>query len=237
MLELREINGKVNLCIGGKKMDTLGSFLNQNVGVEISGSKILNGKLLDVGSDIIVLFNGKDYLYVSFMHIQHFWLNEDDVEVYEENGAKPFNTTTSVRSVLSNAKGLFVEIHVIGKQSVHGYITGVQSDYIIFYSPVFKTMYIPLHHLKWLIPYQSSKTPYALENKMLPVNPSNISVARSFEVQLQKLIGKLVVFDLGLSEHRIGLLKKIESKFIHLVSARGEIILVNLQHVKSVHFD
>lgn len=219
-------------------MDTLRSYLNQNVGVEISGNRILSGKLLDVGSDIIVLFNGKDYVYVSFMHIQHFWLNEDDFEVYEENGSKPFNTTTTVRSVLSNAKGLFLEIHVTGKQSIHGCVTGVQSDYIIFYSPIFKTMYIPLHHLKWLIPYQSSKTPYALDSKLLHVTPpTNIAIARSFEVQLQKLIGKLVVFDLGLSEHRIGLLKKIESKFIHLVSAKGEIILVNLQHVKSVHYE
>ena len=156
--------------------------------------------------------------------------------MYEEKETKPFSTTTlSVRSILTNAKGMYLEIKVVGKQSIHGYVTGIQSDYIIFYSPIFQTMYIPLHHLKWLIPYHTSKKPYSLDNEMLSVNSSNISMARSFDVQLQKLIGKIVVFDLGLVEHRIGRLKKVESNFIQLVSAKGNVILINLQHIKSVH--
>lgn len=218
-------------------METLRPFLDQKVKIEISGNETLRGKLIDVGSDIIVLFNGKDYLYIPFMHIQHFWGNQEDEEEYNETDSVPFNTTTlSVRSILTNAKGLFLEVKVAGKQSIHGYVTSVQSDYIIFYSPVFKTMYIPFHHLKWIIPYHTSMTPYALEYSMLPVNPSNISIARSFEVQLNKLIGKVVVFDLGMSEFRIGQLKKIESKFIHLVTAKEEVILINLNHIKTAHF-
>lgn len=69
------------------------------------------------------------------------------------------------------------------------------------------------------------------------MNPSNNSIARSFEVQLKKLIGQLVIFDLGMLEHRIGLLKKIESNFIHLISAKEEVILINLNHIKTVHFE
>lgn len=219
-------------------MGSLNSYLDQNMELEVSGDKVLQGKLVDVGTDITVLFNGKDYLYIPFMHVQHFWSNQDNNEVYEETGAKPFDTTTlSVRSVLTTAKGLYLEIRVAGKQSVHGYVIGVQSDYIIFYSPVFKTMYIPLQHLKWLIPYQTWETPYSLENKMMPVNPSNLSSARSFDVQLQKLIDKVVVFDLGLVERRIGRLKKVEPNFIHLVSAKGDVILINVNHIKCVHFE
>lgn len=219
-------------------MDVIKSFLDQKIELEISGNEVIRGKLLDVGSDIIVLFDGKDYVYVPFTHIQHFWLGQEDDEDYEETGSKPLNSTTlSVRSILTNAKGMFLEMKVAGKQSIHGYIVSVQSDYIIFYSPVFKTMYIPFHHLKWLIPYQALRTPYSLENNKLPVNPSNNSIARSFEVQLKKLIGQLVIFDLGMLEHRIGLLKKIESNFIHLISAKEEVILINLNHIKTVHFE
>ena len=219
-------------------METLRPFLNQKVKLEISGKETIRGKLIDVGSDIIVLFNGRDYLYIPFMHIQHFWPNHMDEEEYEENGSKPFSTATlSVRSIITNAKGLFLEMRVAGKQSIHGYVTSVQSDYIIFYSPVYKTMYIPFQHLKWILPYHPSLTPYELEKNMLPVNPSNISVALSFEIQLKKLIGKIVVFDLGMSEFRIGQLKKIENKFIHLVTAKGNVILINLNHIKTVHFE
>lgn len=132
---------------------------------------------------------------------------------------------------------IWEKLKVVGKMSIHGYVTGIQSDYIIFYSPVFKTMYIPFQHIKKLVPFQPSKTPYSLEKTMLPVNPSNLSIARTFEVQLKKLIGKIVVLDLGLVEHRIGRLKKIESNFVHLISAKEDVILINLNHIKSVHFE
>ena len=52
-----------------------------------------------------------------------------------------------------------------GNAPIHGYVTSVMNDYIVFYSPVYKTVYISLKHLKWLIPYKENQVPYAL-NKM-----------------------------------------------------------------------
>lgn len=215
------------------------SFINRSVKVEISGKELLFGKLLDVGNDLIVIYDGNNFIYIPFTHIQHFSTTQEDENDYSQQGEAPFdpNTTLSLRSIFSNAKGLFTEIKVAGNQSIHGYITSVQSDYLIFYSPVYKTMYIPINHLKWLIPYQNSQTPYALEKSMLPTNPSNLTIARSFSVQLKKLIGKIVVFDLGTVKEKIGQLRSIDNNFIELVTAKQDVVYLNLNHILSVHFE
>lgn len=47
------------------------NLIGQVIRIEISGKKIIHGILIDVGSNIIVLFNGYDYIYVPIYHIQH----------------------------------------------------------------------------------------------------------------------------------------------------------------------
>ena len=89
----------------------------------------------------------------------------------------------------------------------------------------------------WLIPYNSSQTPYALENDVLPVNPSKISLSRTFELQLQKLIGNIVVFDLGIIPDRIGKLKGINRNFVELITAKGDVVFSHIQHIKSVQYE
>ncbi|MGG0555251.1 DUF2642 domain-containing protein, partial [Priestia aryabhattai] len=78
-------------------------------------------------------------------------------------------------------------------------------------------------------------TPYALDNKALPVKPSNISFSRTLEEQLKKLEGELVVFDGGIDPMKVGLLKEIENNLIELVIANGETVFLKQNHIKSVH--
>ncbi|MGV3465153.1 MAG: DUF2642 domain-containing protein, partial [Heyndrickxia sp.] len=78
-------------------------------------------------------------------------------------------------------------------------------------------------------------TPYTLENKDLPVVPTNFPLARSFEEQLKKYEGKLLVFDLGDNPNKIGLVKRISNNIIELMTANGQKVFWKFIHIKTVH--
>jgi hypothetical protein len=221
-----------------EKMNKLQSLIGKQVELEVSGKVMLTGILVDVGLDIIVIYNGKEYLYIPHLHIHNIRLStKPQTELSDVTPELPFdeNDTISYRKTLINAKGRFVEIYVTGNKSIHGYVTAILNDYFVFYSPVYKTMFISLNHLKWLTPYQTNITPYTLSNEVLPVKPTNIPLQRSLEEQLKKFEGQLVVFDLGDNPMKIGLLKQVQNNIIELVTASGESVFWKLMHVKTVH--
>lgn len=216
----------------------LKQYLNVTVDLEISGEqKIRTGILIDIGQDIIVIYDGSDFLYVPLHHIQHIKTNQAPDEEIENPDFVPIESDKEItyRNILHHARGLFTEIFVAGNQSVHGYITSIMSNYFVFYSPVFHTMYIPMFHLKWLTPYPSQQTPYSLSRTALPVNPSNLPLSRSFEEQLVRLEGKIVVFDLGTNANKIGLLMKVQNNMAELVTAKEKRVYWNIHHLKTVH--
>lgn len=220
-------------------MKNLQNLIEQNVELEVSGGNIFRGILVDLGQDIIVLFNGKDFFYIPFLHVHNLrQKNLDDLEMYENSSVSLLNddqTPISYRKTLVNAKGRFVEIFVTGNKSVHGYVTSVMNDYFVFYSPVYKTMFISLNHLKWLTPYQSNITPYTLGNEELPVKPVSIPLQRSLEEQLKKMEGNLAVFDLGDHPLKIGMLKQVRDNLIELVAAGGETVYWKIPHIKTIY--
>ena len=57
-------------------------------------------------------------------------------------------------------------MHVADHHSLHGYITDIQQNYLSFYSPIYKTMYISTDHVKWLIPYVQTINPYGIANTL-----------------------------------------------------------------------
>lgn len=210
--------------------------------VLISGNTTFSGILIDIGSDVIVLYNGKKYLYIPLIHVHNIKDKKKDSIVEEPiekpNGLLPFqleNDSISYRKILLNAKGQFVELFITGNKSIHGYITDVLSDYIVFYSPVYKTMLISMQHLKWLTPYTSNLTPYTLSKNLLPVVPSTFSKARSYQEQLKKYEGQLLVFDMGDHPDKIGLLSNLTDNIAELVTAEGQKIFWKLSHLKTVH--
>jgi hypothetical protein len=215
------------------------TMISQKVELEVTGKIIFQGILIDLGQDILVLFNGKDYFYIPLLHVHNIRVN--DLIELETNGNDPVSpindeqTAISYRKTLLNAKGRFIEIFVTGNKSLHGYVTNVLNDYFSFYSPVYKTMLISLSHLKWLTPYQTDLTPYTLDTKALPVKPSGITLQRSLEEQLKKLEGNLVVFDIGDHPFKIGLLQLIQNNIAELVVASGETVFWKVSHLKSIH--
>lgn len=218
-------------------MTVLQSFLNKTVNIEVSGEKKHTGILIDYGQDILVLFNGNEFLYLPILHVHNIKASSKLEEEIESPSGIPLESENEIsyRKTLQHARGKFVEIYVSGSLSLHGYVTAILNNYFVFYSPVFKTMYIPMSHLKWLIPYSPEKTPFSMDRAQLPVSPSVIPLMRTFEEQLMKLTGEIVVFDLGINPNKIGVLNKIENHMIELVTAGGEIIFLNTQHIMTAH--
>lgn len=219
------------------------SFLRKLIGEKISmqlpGKRMVAGMLIDVGSDVIVIFDGKDYLYLPIVHIQNIRkleANEHDISAPNGTPHIEHDDELSLRKVLNSGKGIFTEIYITGNQPIPGYISSVMNNYFVFYSPVYKTMLISLNHLKWMIPYTANQRPYSLSNQQLPMNPVNISLARTFEVQIEKMIDELVVLNIGENANLIGKINSLQNNFIELITAREEQIYLNMQHVKTVHF-
>ena len=214
-------------------------LIGKTIEVEISRDIFLKGTLLDSGLDIIVMYDDKNqnFLYIPFVHVQKLKetiLDEEDFS-YQPPSERPIETDLiSFRKALMIAKGLFVQVYVTGNKSIHGYLTSIMNDYFVFHSPVYKTMFIAMKHVKWLIPYPPNATPYSLNNENLPLRPVSIPLARSFDEQLKKLENQLVIIDGGENTEQIGLLQKVRNNKAILITADGETVYRNLDHIKTI---
>jgi hypothetical protein len=221
-----------------KGLEFLRKYEGLAINVELSGEKRHTGVLVDYGLDILVIYTGEQFIYIPISHIQHIKKHYEDfseIPLPKEESSIEMVQDLSYRKVLTHSKGVFIEIFVGGNVPIHGYITHVLTNYFVFYSPVYKTVFIPFFHLKWLIPYHSDRTPYSLDKSSLPVNPTNITFVRTFEEQLKRLEGKIVVFDLGLNANKIGYLNRIEYNMIELITGDKNSMYCNIQHIKAVH--
>jgi hypothetical protein len=171
------------------------------------------------------------------LHMQQLTRLPASEAAFGEVPEPPLDPTTelSYRKVLLNAKGMFAELNIVGNRSVHGYVTSIMNDFFVFYSPMFRTLYVFMRHLKILIPYDPETTPYAMEQEKFPINPTPASLARTFDQQLKKFEGEYVVLDLGEHPDKIGLLKSVKSNLIELVTADGSSTFIHLDHVKTIH--
>ncbi|WP_419872056.1 DUF2642 domain-containing protein [Candidatus Pristimantibacillus sp. PTI5] len=213
-------------------------LLDHQVELEISGKVApIRGKLIEFGQDILVLHNGTRFLYIPLIHLQQLRVSTQEEEKYDapEMPFEPYNDPVSYRKILMNAKGMFSEIYITGNQSIHGYLTTVMNDFFVFYSPVYHTVIVSLQHMKYLIPYHPNLTPYTLTPEQFPLRPSPLTLARTFDQQLRKLIGEFVVLDLGENSNKIGVLKSVDQNMIELANASGNAVFLHFDHVKTVH--
>jgi hypothetical protein len=221
-------------------MRDLQRYLGKEIEVEISGDKWVTGCLQSIGSDLLVVYGEQQFYYIPFVHVQQ--IKRSTLPPLEPIGEQPVvaplemsSEKISYRKMLMNAKGRFVEVYVTGGKSIHGYLTSIMNNYFVFYSPVYKTVYISLEHVKWLVPYPTDVTPYSMSHKDLHVNPSMRPLSRTFEEQCKRLAGNLVVFDLGDDSDKIGLLVSVEDSQVEMVTANCETRFWNVRHLKTVH--
>jgi hypothetical protein len=221
----------------GSNMIFLSSMIGKGIELDISGNIERVGMLVDYGLDLVVIYDGNNYVYIPFGHIQNIRLHRgtmqtDQPSAYERSDA---DNELSYRKILMESKGMFVQIFVAGNQSIHGYVTSVMTNYFVFYSPAHQTLFIPMFHLKWLIPYPENQTPYTLRKEELPVQPTSFKLARTFEEQIKKFEGNIVMFDLGSQPDKIGLLKGIQNNIAELVTADQRSVYWNIHHIKMVN--
>ena len=214
-------------------------LIGKTIEVEISRDIFLKGTLLDSGLDIIVMYDDKNqhFLYIPIVHVQQLKetiLDKEDPS-YQPPSERPIETDLiSFRKALMIAKGLFVQVYVTGNKSIHGYLTSIMNDYFVFHSPVYKTMFIAMKHVKWLIPYPPNATPYSLNHEDLPLMPVSTPLARSFDEQLKKFENQLVIIDGGENTEQIGLLQKVRNNKVILITAEREMVYRNIEHIKTI---
>lgn len=216
------------------------SMLGKMMEYQVSGKyQTENGMLVDAGEDILVFHHHNRYHYIPLKHLHFMKAALDTQENLGDPEENPIEKATedsiSYRKTLFLARGLFLEMHVTGIHSLNGYLTSVMNDYLVFYSPVFHTVYVSLEHLKTLTPYPLQSVPYCAGKEHFSLKPTGLTLARTFEQQLKKMEGSIAVLDLGDAADKSGLVQSVEDGMLSLVSAGGDVTLWNIQHIKSAH--
>ncbi|SDN72729.1 hypothetical protein SAMN04487897_104213 [Paenibacillus sp. yr247] len=219
-------------------METMTLWIDRQVELKLSGIQLpLKGVLLEVSSDLIVIYNEFHFYYIPTIHLQYLKLDPYASSSIDPPTEYPFDlqsTPISYRKMLMSAKGMFVEIYITGNQSVHGYLTHIMNDYFAFHSPVFHTIFISMKHVKYVVPYHPNTTPYSMKIENFLLQPSQVTFSRTFEQQIKKLESMFVVFDLGENSSKIGVLHSADHPFLELHTATGKTIL-HSEHVKTIH--
>ncbi|SOC05478.1 hypothetical protein SAMN05880501_10467 [Ureibacillus xyleni] len=212
----------------------------ETVKVDLAGKTYFRGSLIESNGEIIVLYDGKDFIYIPMSHVDNISVSQNEAEniltpltLPSILNGKQENVLT-LDEMLNLSKGMYTEIYVANRQPIHGLIYNVMSDYFIFHSPIYKTIYISKQHLKWLIPFHEQKRPFELTDDELKVS-SNNQFESSFKRQVERMKNKIVMFNLGEHSHHIGKLMNVYDQIVELRTARGNTILLNMTHIKSIH--
>ncbi|CAM2915956.1 DUF2642 domain-containing protein [Paenibacillus sediminis] len=219
-------------------MNFLSSIMGKNIELELSGQIERLGVLIDCGPDVVVIFDGTNYLYIPFRHIRNIRPSmkslQQMVQMPEERANRSTENELSYQEVLRESKEMLLQIFLSGSQSIYGYVTEVFDNYFVYFSTVHRTLLIPIFHLKWLIPYPHIAMPYSLKKETLPVNTTHMKLGNTFEEQLKNMEGEIVVFDGGSHPDKVGLLKSVQNHIAEVITADQKPFYWNIEHIKMV---
>ncbi|NLI14057.1 hypothetical protein [Pelotomaculum propionicicum] len=223
-------------------MSKIQQYVGKVINIEVVGGRHHEGVLVDYGPDIIVIFDNRKYYYyyIPLTHLKHLGLSSQENPENEWNFKnKPISSDTgllSFRKIIEKAKDILLELYVTGNHPVYGYITNILSDYLLFNSTVYKTIAINISHIKWLALSNRNQTYYSKDRKDLHVQSTlNAIAAPTFEQQLDKMIGNIIVIDADTGPSKVGLVVSVSSEFIELIIANEETHLLNINHIKMFH--
>lgn len=213
-------------------------YIGEPVCLDLFGKKELTGVLVDFGSDILVLFRQNDFYYIPLFHIREIRsLSVEEAGFLSQSDSSmtlAFDEQLSLKKVLqAAAKGIFVKVNVTPSHSISGYITHVLDNYLVLFSPVYKTMLIPIHHIKFLIPYPEGFLPYGINFAKSAVSAIKTPPS-AFEDQLAKLTDSFITVNIEEKDSISGLLLRKEAGFIELQTVKEQQVYLNIQHIKTV---
>ena len=218
-------------------MQLLTSWLGKQAEFVLSGCKnSIQGEIIDIGNDIVVVYENYRYIYIPIHHLQQMRLTPNRSNMTDSTPPDPAidHSKISYRKILMNSRGIFSQVS-LGDQSIHGYVTAIMNDYFVFFSPLHHSVYISVKHLKYIVPYPVNTTPFSLRHDHFPVQPAAISLSRTLDQQLHKLEGQLVTLNLGAKPYRAGLLKSVEGNLLELVEAEGTSLMMHTDHIQAIH--
>ncbi|USB32147.1 DUF2642 domain-containing protein [Paenibacillus sp. YPG26] len=218
-------------------MQVFKKWLNQTVELELSGcNERIIGRLIDIGSDILVLFSGSKFIYIPIHHLQNAYLSLDDLQLNDSNLSPSLEQEQiSYRKMLMNSRGMFTAVSIGNKRSIHGYLTGIMNDYFVFYSPIYGSVYVSINHVKYLVPYPPNQTPFNLSQDHFPVQPAALPISRTLDQQIKKLEGELIVVNLGEKPCHAGLLRALDNNMLEMIDASGVTSLIHGDHIMTIH--
>ncbi|MED3661552.1 hypothetical protein NST62_07250 [Ureibacillus sp. FSL K6-8385] len=221
---------------GGR--DIFQNLKKEIVAIEVSGGKLLNGCIVDSSDELIVLYVKNKFVYVPFEHIHSFYIdteNENNLQSPSEIPAfiSKGNENLTLKNILSLATGIHAELMVAKNEPLHGVITKVLDDYIVFESPVYKSMFIAQRHLKWLIPH-FHQFPYGLnEQEFLHLSSKNSTTFQNtFASQIANLANQFVILNLGKNFSHIGRIKNVNHQLITIENGKSILTYFNLSHIQ-----
>ncbi|MGG3451145.1 hypothetical protein [Domibacillus aminovorans] len=223
-------------------MKLLKTYVGEFIHLELVGKKEVSGVLIDFGSDVLVLRKQDEFYYIPLIHIREIRLlskeEADSFTQFDAITAPPLADKLSLIEILRAAeKGIFVELNVTAHQPVHGHITHVMNDYIVFFSPVYQTMIIPLQHIKWLIPYPASSHPYGFSQSIRQEPNAPVKLfARTLDKQIESMQGAFITCNIGDKESMSGKLIHKETNFLDLMTVKEQDVHVNVHHIKAIAY-
>ena len=207
--------------------------LGQRIEFDVSGDGKHSGSLVDVGTDIIVVYKESKFYYFPLNHVRHL-THQPNAEGDSSVPELTFTEKISYQTILQNAKGFFCEICLSGHQKMDGYMADVKTDYFVFVTPLGKTILIPQFHLKWISPFANNAMPYSLSLGQVALQPQQTSFAPTFAEQLKQEEGRIITLDEGLIDSMTGLLQKFEDRILEIVDVDEKKHYFHVQHVKNV---
>lgn len=234
------IEYKLNYPIIARRriFDPMESYLYQSVVLTVSGIRYpVAGRLVDLGPEILVLQDGKRFIYVPLVHVRQLTRNLYPENKINEPSEPPLDPASelSYRKILIHAKGMFSELHLSGDQTVQGYVTSIMNDYFVFYTPLFRTLYVSMKHMKMLVPFDPRESLYAPDQGKFAIFAASTSLARTFDQQTRKFENEFVILDLGALPQRMGVLGPVRNNMLELVTANGFRTFIHSDHVKTIH--
>ncbi|OLN21760.1 hypothetical protein BTO30_12935 [Domibacillus antri] len=221
-------------------MKRLKEYVGEPIHLDLTGKREVSGILIDFGSDVLVLCKQNEFLYLPLFHVREIRLlskeEADFLTPPETTDTLPLADKLSLKEVLQTAsKGSFVELNMTAGQPVHGSITNVMDDYVVFFSPVYQMMLMPIQHIKWLIPYPASSRPYGFDHSLSLVSSSAPKVyAATFADQIENVKGSFITLNIGEKECISGKFLHKDAHFITLMTVKEQKIHLNINHVKTV---
>lgn len=209
--------------------------MDEIVDVELAGN-LLRGKLIDVGTDFLVLYTDAEYLYVVYSHVQEIRASSNPEEV-QSSPPLPLPAKSeqmSTKEIFVNASGKLIKVLLLGGTTLYGYITHVFEDYLAFQSLLYGEILIAIHHIKGIMLPTSETSPLPDKIK-IPKLKTDVQEIGTLSDRLKKLTGKIVVFNLGASSSKMGKLLHVDQYAVQFIDLTGVKAYLNLQHVKTVH--